>query len=244
MSDVELRRCVLLSVQRALLDAISPSLRAVAVNWDNGQFTMRCFFDPAPTEEEWDDMNVVEGEVAADLPLHFKYERQLLEVSGPLPKDPDFVWVFSRKEPGSQSDGHNRESPASPQQMMSSTAMEVMECMSLARGPEMAWTDIKLRRCVFLSVQRSLLWRIGPSLRTVAVNCDKGLFTMMCSFDAAPTEEDWEDMKKAETEVMVNLPEHFKSELQLLEVSGRVPNVPGFSLVFAKKEPEYLEGYT
>jgi hypothetical protein len=61
-----LRGSLLLSVQRALLGEVSPSLRGVTVGWRDHLILLRFYFDGAVTEEDREAMSVVGAEVIAD----------------------------------------------------------------------------------------------------------------------------------------------------------------------------------
>ena len=65
MTNLERPR-ILLSAQRALLDAVTPELRAVDVTWSDEEIRLRFTVD-AEREFDMDDLaNEIEGEIEAD----------------------------------------------------------------------------------------------------------------------------------------------------------------------------------
>ena len=69
-SVVDLRTRVLLSLQRALLGAVFPSLRGVTVEWDERNVHIICYLHGPAAASEVATLSCVETEVIADLPDH------------------------------------------------------------------------------------------------------------------------------------------------------------------------------
>jgi hypothetical protein len=66
--NIEFRREVLISVQRALLGAIYPSIRAVAVDYDGEvKLLVIYYLDREPLEDDYENISVVTSEVLADI---------------------------------------------------------------------------------------------------------------------------------------------------------------------------------
>ena len=71
MSDLwELRVRLLLSIQRALLGAVTPNIRAVTAGIDEGTITLRWIIDGEITDALEDDLSVAGTEVISDFETH------------------------------------------------------------------------------------------------------------------------------------------------------------------------------
>lgn len=99
MSEAELRVSILLSLQRALLGEITPSLRGVTVGWDSSEIIIHCFFDGEISYENRESMEVVATEVMADFPEH-KVSVQCFRKDTPesLNSYALKAWVYHRHE--------------------------------------------------------------------------------------------------------------------------------------------------
>jgi hypothetical protein len=104
-AEYELRASVLLSLQRALLGAVGPNLRAVAVGWDERGLEFVCFVEREVTADDEDEMGTVCAEVAADFAPPFAVDFRVLRLDAPeKPAAPDgwpyqhFTFVFVRSE--------------------------------------------------------------------------------------------------------------------------------------------------
>ncbi|MCW2498019.1 hypothetical protein [Jatrophihabitans sp.] len=62
------RALVLLSLQRALWDAVTPELRAVSVGWSGGRIDTTFVYDSPISSEMVELVGVVEAEMLADFP--------------------------------------------------------------------------------------------------------------------------------------------------------------------------------
>jgi hypothetical protein len=91
---------VALSLQRALLDAVTPNLRGVVFSLDQNILKISWFFDGPPSEDDRDRLSVVETEVVADCPadLQLASEVMALDATQRLPDVPG-RWVYRRYEP-------------------------------------------------------------------------------------------------------------------------------------------------
>jgi hypothetical protein len=67
-----------LSVQRALLGAVPPSLRAVSIDADDLKIYYRCIFDSETTEKEKELLSVAASEVIADFSAYSIEEEYLV----------------------------------------------------------------------------------------------------------------------------------------------------------------------
>ncbi len=93
MGKLEFRRCVLLSVQRALLGEVPPALRGVTLGWDDRLIYLRCYFDGPISEEDRESMELVATEVMADFFLERNVELQVVRQDAPSRLDPLEVWA-------------------------------------------------------------------------------------------------------------------------------------------------------
>ncbi|WP_206522897.1 hypothetical protein [Mesorhizobium sp. M7A.F.Ca.US.006.01.1.1] len=55
-------------MQRALLGAVSPRLRAVTCGWEGFEITLRLVFDGEVVDQDFEDAGIVAADVAADFP--------------------------------------------------------------------------------------------------------------------------------------------------------------------------------
>ncbi|WP_257168500.1 hypothetical protein [Bradyrhizobium sp. SRS-191] len=93
------------------------------------------------------------------------------------------------------------------------------------------------RSSVFLSLTRALLGEVTPSLRTVQFELVDRNIDIFCIFDGSISEDDRESMSCMETEVMANFPEAtVQARCLRIDLPDPVPNAPGRSVVFARRE--------
>lgn len=96
---IELRRDVLLSIQRALWGMIYPSIRAIAVGFDGiEKLTVIYYLDREPNDDDYENISDVTGEVCAD--ISFKRVEEICKFTlDPFSKlDNLDSWVYMRKE--------------------------------------------------------------------------------------------------------------------------------------------------
>ena len=96
-----LRTNIILSTNRALLGAITPHLRAIAIDYDSQKFLLRGYFDLGATEEEKEMLNAALTEITADLWQEIK-EWKFEAIDRPYPSEMESLkeMVFRRYEPG------------------------------------------------------------------------------------------------------------------------------------------------
>lgn len=88
----------LLSMQRALLGMVTPSLRGVAVSWDAGLVAAR-FVDEHETGNEPELVAEIEAQVLADFDhVETGFTMEYSGAAGPLVLGPGEVWVYVRRE--------------------------------------------------------------------------------------------------------------------------------------------------
>ncbi|UXH76537.1 hypothetical protein [Roseateles amylovorans] len=99
MNEISLRVSVLLSVQRALLGAISPRVRAVLCSWEAAAIKVRAVFDGPVADSDVESMSIVETELVSDFP---DFDVGVLCVridgGGSICLELGEVFVFRRKE--------------------------------------------------------------------------------------------------------------------------------------------------
>jgi hypothetical protein len=99
MIDSELRTLLLLSMQRALLGSIIPSIRAITVGFrEQKELTLLFYFDRPPTEEDKEIVSDTTGEVLGD--IDFDKVNEFCQYSKePLSELPCLnAWVYMRNE--------------------------------------------------------------------------------------------------------------------------------------------------
>ena len=96
--DDNSRHKIVLSVQRALLGSITPNLRGVAVDWNDNEIRVFCYYHGAISEDDREEMSCVHTEVATDFvdiaAVHFVLVRSDM----PTPMKGYRAWIFLRKE--------------------------------------------------------------------------------------------------------------------------------------------------
>lgn len=100
---MEFRASVLLSVQRALWDLVTPSLRGVAVRAEHPVIDARFLFENEPSDDDREDVSLAEtsstAEFSDDVTVSFRAVR--VPASSPRTLVEGEEWVYLRKERGS-----------------------------------------------------------------------------------------------------------------------------------------------
>lgn len=89
---------VLLSVQRALLGAVSSELRGVAVELDLGVITVRFYYDGPISDDALDSATTVIAEVGADFDNLAIVKDEITRIDYPQKLPSAGIWVFKRRE--------------------------------------------------------------------------------------------------------------------------------------------------
>ena len=97
MASIELIPTLKLSLQRALLGAVTGNLYAVTCGAEEDRVCIHVYFYSQPSEEEVECISVVASEVTSDLSAGFMVDEQCFDATEQQPKMLDF-WVFMRKE--------------------------------------------------------------------------------------------------------------------------------------------------
>ena len=99
MEELEIRKDLLIGIQRALWGMIYPSIRSIAVGFDGLQKLKIVFYlDREPNEDDYETISDVAGEVCADLNF-IEVEEICIFSNEPFSKlDNLKTWVYMRKE--------------------------------------------------------------------------------------------------------------------------------------------------
>jgi len=93
------RSCaVLLAVQRALLGAVTPRLRAVTVDHDATKIALEAYYDGPITDDDRETMSTVETEILAEFPDTHIVTLSALRLDAPTPIPKHRTWAYYRKE--------------------------------------------------------------------------------------------------------------------------------------------------
>lgn len=94
------RASVLLSLQRAMWDLVTPGLRGVAVKVSESQIQARCIFEAAPNEADIEDVSLMGTCVVADFPddVLVEFASDFVVPDKPRLLLPGEEWVYLRKE--------------------------------------------------------------------------------------------------------------------------------------------------
>ncbi|QKD02640.1 hypothetical protein [Mesorhizobium loti] len=101
-----IRAKLLLSVQRALLGAVSPRLRAVTCGWEGFEITLRFVFDGEVADPDLEDAGIVATEVAADFPAPWTVDEEIARLDHPddLRRGALALWAYWRKESAAETE--------------------------------------------------------------------------------------------------------------------------------------------
>ena len=100
MDDPETRTKLLLSLQRALLGAVSPALREVSCGWQGKQINLRFVYDGEISESDIEAAHIVATEVIADFPADWDIEEDIVRQDAPtkLLQRQGAILAFRRQE--------------------------------------------------------------------------------------------------------------------------------------------------
>ncbi|MBF4483808.1 colicin [Flavobacterium sp. CSZ] len=99
MEYKELRRNVLLSIQRALLGMIYPEIRAIAVGFEGlGKLTVIYYLDREPNNDDFENISDVTAEVLGDINFSEVEEKCFFSDEIITKLDNLDLWVYIRKE--------------------------------------------------------------------------------------------------------------------------------------------------
>lgn len=87
-----------LSAQRALLNEVPPTLRAVVLSVEEQSVEVRCYFDGPISEEDRESISCVETEMLADREPHEEVIARCIRLDTPASIDDSGVWVYARRE--------------------------------------------------------------------------------------------------------------------------------------------------
>lgn len=106
MTDAEIRLQLLLSVQRALIDAVPAALRSVTCGWDGTEIRLQFLFHGDISDDDEESASIAGSEVIADFPSPWTLTEEIVRFDHPadlrsraLP-----LWAYARKERTSEGD--------------------------------------------------------------------------------------------------------------------------------------------
>jgi hypothetical protein len=106
-NEALLRQKILLSVQRALLGSVTSNLRGVAIDWNDSEIRIVCYYHGQISNDDREEMSCVHTEVVADfidiVPVDFALEqvdmpKTLIGLNSVMGADSHRAWAFVRKE--------------------------------------------------------------------------------------------------------------------------------------------------
>ncbi len=83
MTEVELRTKLLLSLQRALLGAVSPALRQVSCGWQARQINLHFIYDGDISDDDLDAAHIVGAEVISDFSQGWDIDENIVRLDAP-----------------------------------------------------------------------------------------------------------------------------------------------------------------
>ncbi len=99
MNEIEIRQALLISMQRALWGKIYPSIRAVAVGFEDiRKLKVICYLDREPRDEDYENLGEVTAEVCADIDFKEVEEHCVYSVKPFSQLNSLASWVYIRKE--------------------------------------------------------------------------------------------------------------------------------------------------
>lgn len=99
INEIEFRREVLISIQRALLGMIYPEIRAIAVGYDGiEKLKVIYYLDREPNDDDYENISEVTTEVCADIDFKQVEEHCLFTKKSTNKLDNLISWVYIRKE--------------------------------------------------------------------------------------------------------------------------------------------------
>ena len=79
--ELELRKSLLISAQRALLGAVPSTLRAVSLGVEGQTIVFRAVFEPGASEDDRELLSVAATEVLADFPAPWTIREEFIDLS-------------------------------------------------------------------------------------------------------------------------------------------------------------------
>ena len=99
MENIEIRTKLLLSIQRALIGMIYPSIRAVTVEFFKlDELKVVVYLDREPIEYDYENLSDIIGEVLSDIEFKKVEEICLYSKATKLELKTEAIWVYMRRE--------------------------------------------------------------------------------------------------------------------------------------------------
>lgn len=68
VNDKKPHKKILNSAHRAVKGNVQPNVRAIAVSFTHNQLILKCYLDSLPTEQDWEMLSDISGEIVSDFP--------------------------------------------------------------------------------------------------------------------------------------------------------------------------------
>ena len=96
--DVQISHKIISSVAIALLREVVPSLRAIAVDWNEHQIRTISYYDGVPTGDDFYLAEIIESELREDFGEEWSITTEAARRDVPEKMEPLRSWAFYRKE--------------------------------------------------------------------------------------------------------------------------------------------------
>lgn len=99
MKNIQKNQRLLLSAQRALLEKVYPSIRAIAVGEHReNELKIVCYLDRPVTDEDYENLDDISGEICADIDFQKSQEECIFSLQLFSELGNGLTWVYMRKE--------------------------------------------------------------------------------------------------------------------------------------------------
>jgi len=203
---------LLLNIQGALINAVTPELRAVTVDIDNEKalVILKFFYDGKITDELFETASIAGTET--DVPGYLNDEH-IIRCDSPNPLPIQGRFVFLRKEPKLP-------------KLFKENWRPLLEVLSL-------------KAILFLSMQEALLGKVTPELRYVCVKLEpeKKELWFYFFYDGKISEENWHLAKESIREVSSIFSEHRVHQLiKRVDFPNELPSIEDGKAIFFRRE--------
>ena len=228
---------LLLSLQRALLLEVFPALRSLTVEWTTSTITTYAYIDGPISDDDWNSISVVDGEVIGDIPYPYEVyvDFKTIRHDAPEPIDDGRVCVFHRREPN-----------------FSQIRETLVERIRDAAEEGVSYDNPRLKRRVevLLAFQRALLGEVFPALRELSAEWSDDEVGFTAYIDGTPLEEDVESIRRIRKNLESEFGEHTTVSSEITRCDEptlikniRVPTTNETQTVYAKRTPSILDPY-
>ena len=96
--DVQISHKIISSVAIALLGEVVPSLRAIAIDWNEHRIRTISYYDGVPTEDDFYLAEIIKSELREDFGEEWSITTEVARRDVPEKMEPLRSWAFYRKE--------------------------------------------------------------------------------------------------------------------------------------------------